>query len=416
MATNIIRDDDGKFVIEAVGSDYDSGDFITQGLVHGVSLNDVSSGADAAVQAEGEFTYAKAAGETWTEGDELFFDAGNDQFSTTPTTDYVVRGYAAEDALLAATTGKILLCPGHYAADAAAMGYDNSTSGLVATDVQAAIDEIDGMVDTLGTDKMDLVGTPTAGNLIEMDATGQGVDSGVATSDVQVLTVPAAAGNLAELDATGALADSGVATSDVQVLTVPAAADNLAGLDAAGALTDSGIAAADVQVLTVPAAAGNIATLDAGGALADGGLLVSRVDDLVTIMMDKAQKSTNTAQSLADSTATDIAFEVVEVVGDVAVDVTNKEFTVPANGVYEIYFSLTFATSAGGTNRIADLIVNGSSRGGGEETPSGTGPDVIEDATTLYLAASDVVKLAGWQDSGGALDVTGGRIAIQRRL
>jgi predicted RecA/RadA family phage recombinase len=187
MATNIIRDDDRTTIIEAVGADYASGDFIVDGLLHGVSLNNVANGADAVVQCTGEFTYTKAAGAAWTEGQELYFDAGNDRFTTTMTADGIVRGYAAKAALLAATSGEIQLCPGHYASEASMVAYDNSTSGLAATDVAAALDEIDDTVDDLGTDKMDLVGTPTAGNLIEMDATGQGVDSGIATANV-VLT------------------------------------------------------------------------------------------------------------------------------------------------------------------------------------------------------------------------------------
>jgi len=417
MATNVIRDKNGMGVIESVGADYSSGDFIVQGLLHGISLNDVATGGNATVQMIGEVSYAKAAGQVWTEGDELFFDAGNDEFTTIATTDGVIRGYAAEDALIAATSGLIRLCDGHYTAAGAFVTYDNGTSGLAATTVQDAIDEVEDRVDDLESEKMDLVATPTAGNLIEMDATGQGVDSGLATADVQVLTVPAAAGNLAGLDVGGTLTDSGIAAADVQVLTVPAAAGNLAGLDVGGTLTDSGIAAADVQVLAVPVAAGNVAELDATGAIADSGITAGEIDAAVLAgynTTDGARNSTNTAQAVADSTATDIALEDAEFAGDVAVDVTFKEFTIPVSGVYAIAFSLTFDTAAGGTTRVADLLVNGTSRAGGEEAPSGAGPDVVEDYVILYLAATDVVKLAGFQDSGGPVNVTAGRLAIQR--
>lgn len=386
MATNIIRDDDSTMVIEAVGAAYDSGAYIAQGLMGGISLNTVLINTDAVVQYKGEVSYAKTAGSAWTEGDELFFDSGNNEFTNVATTDGIVRGYAAADALLAATSGLVTLCEGHYTAAGAFVTYDNGTSGLAATDVQGAIDEVDGRVDDLESDKMDLVATPTAGNLIEMDAAGQGVDSGVATADVQVLTVPAAG-------------------------------DNLAGLNAAGALTDSGIAAADVQVLTVPAVAGNLAELDALGTLADSGVASADIAGAITmgaLWGDNARNSTNTTQAVAHSTATDVAFEDVEVTGDVTVNVGNTEFTIPTTGVYTIAFMLTFDTAAGGTTRIADLLVNGDSRGGGEETPSGTGPDVVEDYSTLYLVATDVVKLAAFQDSGAPLNVTAGRIAIQR--
>lgn len=386
MATNIIRDDDSTMVIEAVGAAYDSGAYIAQGLMGGISLNTVLINTDAVVQYKGEVSYAKTAGSAWTEGDELFFDSGNNEFTNVATTDGIVRGYAAADALLAATTGLVTLCEGHYTAAGAFVTYDNSTSGLAATTVQDAIDEVEDRVDDLESDKMDLVATPTAGNLIEMDAAGQGVDSGVATADVQVLTVPAAG-------------------------------DNLAGLNDAGALTDSGIAAAVVQVLTVPAVAGNLAELDAQGALADSGVASADIAGAITmgaLWGDNARNSTNTTQAVADSTATDVAFENVEVTGDVTVNVGNTEFTIPTTGVYTIAFMLTFDTAAGGTTRVANLLVNGDSRGGGEETPSGTGPVVVEDYSTLYLVATDVVKLAAFQDSGTSLNVTAGRIAIQR--
>ena len=80
MATNIIRDDDSTMVIEAVGAAYDSGAYIAQGLMGGISLNTVPINTDAVVQYKGEVSYAKTAGSAWTEGDELFFDSGNNEF------------------------------------------------------------------------------------------------------------------------------------------------------------------------------------------------------------------------------------------------------------------------------------------------------------------------------------------------
>ena len=384
MATIISRDDADKQVIFAVGANYSSNEYIPDGNKGGISLNDVSSGDDATVMTRCIVTgFAKPAGQTWDEGQFLYFDPVAKTFTTVPQTDGLFRGKAYKAALLA--------------------------------DVVGDIEIIEPEPDTLAL--MELVATPTAGNLIEMDATGQGVDSGLATADVQVLTVPAAAGNLAGLDVGGTLTDSGIAAANVQVLTVPAAAGNLAGLDVGGTLTDSGIAAANVQVLAVPVAAGNVAELDATGAIADSGITAGEIDAAVLAgynTTDGARNSTNTAQAVATSTATDIALEDAEFAGDVAVDVTFKEFTIPVSGVYAIAFSLTFDTAAGGTTRVADLLVNGTSRAGEEENPSGTGPDVVENHAILYLAATDVVKLAGFQDSGGSVNVTAGRLAIQR--
>lgn len=353
MATNIKRSTLDTIVIESVGAAYSANDLIVQGMLAGISLNDVDSGDDAVVDPGCEFDYAKAAGETWTEGDELFYDATHDRFSTTPTTDYIIRAYAGSDAVLAATTGDVMLCEGHYVNLAAATEYDNATSGLAATDVQAAIDEIDATVDGLGTDIMDLVGTPVAGNLIEMDATGQGVNSGLATADVQVLTVPAAAGNLASLGATGALSDSGVAGADVS--------------------------------------------------------------GMLAVFALKGRQSTNTAQALVTATPTLIALEDADLVGGVTFDAGTNLFTIPAGGVgiYMIVYGATFAAGAGTYNQIA-IKINGTTRSDTEETPDNANPIVVENGTVLRLAAGDTVGLCAKQDSGGALDVTSAYMAIQR--
>ena len=388
MATNIIRDDDSTMVIEAVGAAYDSGAYIAQGLMGGISLNTVLINTDAVVQYKGEVSYAKTAGSAWTEGDELFFDSGNNEFTNVATTDGIVRGYAAADALLAATTGLVTLCEGHYTASGAFVTYDNGTSGLVATDVQGAIDEVDGRVDALESDKMDLVAAPVAGDLIEMDATGQGVPSGLTTSDVQVLTVPAAAGNLASLDALGAIGDSGIAGGDVQVLTVPVAGHTLAALTAAGKLETSGVLTADIA-----------------GAVTMGG-----------IWNDNMRNSTNTAQSTADATSTIIDLEDVELVGDVTYAAgTTSLATIPVggDGVYALAYELTFAAGAG-TYNAAEIYKNGAYYTDTTETPDNANPIHVSDYVIMYLAAGDTIGLYGKQDSGGAIDVTSGRLAIQR--
>lgn len=353
MATNIKRSTLDTIVIESVGAAYSANDLIVQGMLAGISLNDVDSGDDAVVDPGCEFDYAKAAGETWTEGDELFYDATHDRFSTTPTTDYIIRAYAGSDAVLAATTGDVMLCEGHYVNLAAATEYDNATSGLAATDVQAAIDEIDATVDGLGTDIMDLVGTPVAGNLIEMDATGQGVNSGLATADVQVLTVPAAAGNLASLGATGALSDSGVAGADVS--------------------------------------------------------------GMLAVFALKGRQSTHTAQALVTATPTLIALEDADLVGGVTFDAGTNLFTIPAGGVgiYSLSALATFATGAG-TKRVVIARVGGIDVELATIAPSTTTPDIVVGSLTASLNDGQTIGLACEQDSGGDLDLTDGLFAIQR--
>lgn len=396
MAGNIVRDDDRTIVIEAVGADYSSGDFIVDGMLHGISLNDVSNGSDAVVQAVGEATYAKTAGEVWAEGQELYYDAGNDEFTTTMTADGIVRAKAAKDALIAATTGEIEIIEAHYASEASMVVYDNSTSGLAATDVAAALDEIDGTVDSLGTDKMDLVGTPIAGNLIEMDATGQGVDSGLATANV-VLTNDARLSDARTPSSTLAHAASH-ATGQADVLTP---------------------AAIGAQAVVVAAVENNIASFGAAGSTKDSGIAAASIAGAVTmggIWNDNMRNSTDTAQSLADATSTIIDLEDVELVGDVAYAAgTTSLATIPAgaSGIYAIAYELTFAAGAGTYNAV-EIYKNGVYYTDTTETPDNANPIYVSDYVIMYLAAGDTIGLWGKQDSGGAIDVTSGRLAIQR--
>jgi hypothetical protein len=60
---------------------------------------------------------------------------------------------------------------------ASAVSYDNSVSGLSATNTKTAIDE-------LASEKANIAADPTEGNLAELDASGNVVDSGVAVSDL----------------------------------------------------------------------------------------------------------------------------------------------------------------------------------------------------------------------------------------
>lgn len=324
MATIISRDDADTQVIYAVGANYSSNDYIPDGNKGGISLNDVASGADAVVQTRCIVSgFKKTAGAAWAEGEFLYFDPAAKAFTHVVQADGLFRGKAYKAALLA--------------------------------DVVGDVEIIEPMFDEVGL--MTLVATPTNGNLLKTNASGQAIDAAIAATSVQVLTVPAAAHSLAGLTAAGALEDTTILTSSI-----------------AGAVTMGGI------------------------------------------FNDQMRNSTNTAQSTADATATIIDLEDVELVGDVTYAAgTTSLATIPAgaSGIYAVMYELTFAAGAG-TYNAAEIHKNGAYYTDTTETPDNANPIFVSDYVIMYLAAGDTIGLWGKQDSGGAIDVTSGRLAIQR--
>ena len=227
MAKNIIYNDTAREVIFAVGVDYSSGDYIADGGKGGISLNDVASGDDAVVAArcvvEG---YPKAAGETWDEGDLLYFDAANNKFTTTEQADGLYRGKAYKAALLDATTGDVEIIdpiPDDIF-EASEIPYDNSTSDLAATTVQAAIDALA----TAVTDAR----TPTAHKSTHATA---GSDA-LSAADIGAAAETHASQHFTAGDDPIAPADIGAATADHTHDAVDIAYDN----DAVPAVADIG--------------------------------------------------------------------------------------------------------------------------------------------------------------------------------
>lgn len=218
--------------------------------------------------------------------------------------------------------------------------------------------------------------------------------------------------------------DSG-AGGAIGLVPAPAAGDAAAGkyLDADGTWTvppdtdttyndftgDSG--AGGVAGLVPAPAAGDAA---AGKYLdADGTWTVPPTSSAAdAVLGDQARRSTTTAQTTTTATPLKVTFETSEVAGDVTY--LTGDFTVPATGVYLVVYSLTFAGAAGGTERVGSLYVDGFEFGSEDVVPDGTNAVSVYDNGSLYLTAGQVLALYGKQDSGGDLDVTAGRIAVQR--
>ena len=142
---------------------------------------------------------------------------------------------------------------------------------------------------------------------------------------------------------------------------------------------------------------------------ADGTWAVPPSDPL---MADRIRRSTATPQTTTTAVPLKIEFEVSEVTGNVTY--LTGDYTIPETGLYTIYSSLTFAGNAGGTERTVALYVGGVVVDDDTAAPDGVNPVTAGAAPALFLTAADVVAVYGLQDSGGDLNVTAGRVAIQR--
>jgi len=130
------------------------------------------------------------------------------------------------------------------------------------------------------TGKMDLVATPTNGDVLTTDASGQAIDSGILASDLVVtsdldsymlLTVTPTDDNILTTDTNGQATDSGVAIADVMLLATTPTDGNILTTDTNGQATDSGVAVADVMLLIDTPTDGNIVTTDTNGQTTDSG-------------------------------------------------------------------------------------------------------------------------------------------------
>lgn len=295
------------------------------------------------------------------------------------------------------------------------IGIKDTATYYTGTTVETALAEVGAEFLT----KQDLAVPTAIGNIATLDATGQVVDSGDLLSEYALLVSAPTNGNLVCTDALGQPYDCASAPGDYQTFAIPTAAGNVCTLSALGAVEDSTIASSNLQVLTVPAVADSLAGLTALGAVYDTTILAADMADAVTVGIvygDNMRNSTDTAQSLADTTEEVIDLEDVELAGDVTYAAgTTSLATIPVGGTgtYAIVYGATFAAGAGTYNRLV-INVNGVTRTTDEETPDNANPIEVVGNTMLRLAAGDTVGLYATQDSGGALDVTAAYMAIQR--
>lgn len=428
MATIISREDADKMTVYAVGANYLSNEYVVDGGKGGIALNNIASGSDGVIQARCVVSgFKKAAGVAWVEGTTyLYFDQVAKAFTTVVQADGLYRGRAYADALLAAVVGDVeIIEPISDGEGKMDLAVPTAATNVATLNALGQVTDSTVLLATL-TAKMAKAVPTAATNVATLDAVGQVTDSTVLLSTLtakMAKAVPTAATNVATLDAVGQVTDSTVLLSTLtakQNLAVPTAAANVATLDALGQVTDSTVALSTLtakQNLAVPTAAANLATLDALGQVTDSTIAAASIAGAVTvggIYNDNMGNSTNVAQSLADATAEVIDLEDVDLVGDITYAAgTTSLATIPANGMYVIYYALLFAAGAGTYNK-AMIYVNGSSVAETSSTPDNANPISATGFTVQYLSAAETVGLYGKQDSGGALNVTAGILRIQR--
>lgn len=252
------------------------------------------------------------------------------------------------------------------------------------------------------------------GYIYVWDDTGNAWDAGTLLANGQMV---ASKGAVPDVAIGGAAAANLVKLSGKMSLTIPASVGNIAILGADGQPTDSGDGLAEYSKLIATPTNGNLVSMDALGQSVDSTIAAADISGAVAIgavANDKMRNSTNTAQELADATAEIIDLEDVETTGDVTYSAgTTSLATIPATGLYAIHYQLTFAASAATYNE-AHIYINGADAFDSSETPDNANPIIVDDFAIRYLVATDTVALWGKQDSGGALNVTAGRLGIQR--
>jgi predicted RecA/RadA family phage recombinase len=110
MAKTYIQDGDVINYQNGTGSAIASGATVKIGSLIGIALVDIANGATGAVMLEGVFKVTKATGAAWVQGDQLYWDATNSNFTKTATSN-TPAGHAFEPAASGDAVGYIRLLP-----------------------------------------------------------------------------------------------------------------------------------------------------------------------------------------------------------------------------------------------------------------------------------------------------------------
>lgn len=106
MANQFVQD--GNYLDYTAGEDIAAGTPVLIGTLVCVAPRAMANGEKGSLATTGVWQVPKAAGAAWAQGASVYWDVADAEFNTTASGN-VFAGHAAEDALSAATEGKILL-------------------------------------------------------------------------------------------------------------------------------------------------------------------------------------------------------------------------------------------------------------------------------------------------------------------
>lgn len=112
MAGNAVYLSDGETIDYTPDSAVGAGDVIDLGDLVGIAVRDIAASEQGALNVVGMFSVDKKSGETWTQGEPLYWDAGTGTFTNTSAYSEAAAGFAAADAASGDTQGRITLTPG----------------------------------------------------------------------------------------------------------------------------------------------------------------------------------------------------------------------------------------------------------------------------------------------------------------